>query len=552
MSVQAEQGRHARPTRGRLWLGVSACAFVLLAGCESPGHDDLDALDDTMGAIDVVQANNNDAFVNPDTGADVGGSGIDWTGPGKVVDIGVFAKAVAQWECQRIVDCGCVSTTSAPVDVATCIGQLTPAIAAKWSNGGLGVREDLVPLCIDALEAQSATCDVTKIETTLPCRAALRWPGKEGGACGAFGTFLCADGSVCEKGMCSAAHLSQMALGQPCVSPLSCGDAACVKGSSGKSTCAVRAAPGGSCHVTADCLPPATCQTPTGATAGTCVLPAAKGAACSVTTDCAPALACVGGVCTAPTTCSPGSTCGNNGRCLGTVQNKCAARLKVGGTCANDSQCADTTYCAAATHTCTALPTQGAPCGNGSACAAGLGCDVDAQTCQPLPTQGHKCALGAEGPFLCAPGLACTAATLLCDTPPVENQPCANPHTCSDADIDGDGKGGDLACNFTFKGSLCMKKLGEGVTCETDACQSGLFCDVIAGKCVKTVALGATCKTAKDCGPGNACVPNAANKLICAPLPKLGGACLDTCAAGLYCQQAPQVSACQPPVCGDL
>lgn len=517
----------------------------LVAGCESPGRDDQDAMDDTLGVIDAVLDTNQDTALHHDVNTDAPPS-VDILAGGDTVAIGQLADAIAQWECLRILGCGCSAPNKTKPELASCVAQLTPAISKTWANGGLVARAELIPACLAALEADSAPCTVAKLTSVTPCLAALRWPGNAGDACGGNGPFLCADGGLCEGGKCTGNHLGLIAVGQSCSNPFVCGDAECVKNPAGKGTCQVPVAVGQACVNDNDCALPGLCKS------GTCALPGKVGEKCASVVDCGSGLDCVSGSCAAPTTCSLGSTCGNGGDCLGEIHNSCLTRKAVGDGCNVDAECVETAYCSTANKQCTDRPGVGKTCGDGVACAAGLGCDTAKMTCQSLPKTGGKCLLGPIGPSLCAAGSACKPDTFLCADPPLENEACAVDHTCSDLDIDGDGKKGDLACNITAKGKVCSKKLAVGATCQNEACQDGLFCDTSTGKCTKTYASGSACKAGKECGPGASCVPNSSGKLSCGPMPKATESCLTDCASGLYCDMGTQDAACQPAICGDL
>ncbi len=526
-------------------LGL-CCVFAwFVIGCDSPGHDDQDALDDTIGIVDTVIAVSQDITLHSDADPD-GTAPLNLLAGGATVALSQLADAIAQWECQRIVSCGCTTAKQPKPDVASCAALLSPAIAKAWSNGGLVARADLIPVCVAALDADSAPCSAAKLTGVTPCLAALRWPGKSGDACGGNGPFLCADGGDCEAGTCTGNPLGLIALGKPCANPFVCGNAECVTDANGKGVCQAPVPVGQPCANVGDCVQPAVCRI------GVCTLPAKAGGKCSAITDCGPGLDCVGGSCAVPASCSPGSACGNGGECLGEIMNSCKALKPAGGTCAASSECAGTAYCDGASQTCTALPGLGGVCGNGVFCGAGLGCESGKTTCQALPGAGQKCLLGPGGPFLCAAGLACSGTTMTCDTPPLENAPCAADNSCSDADIDGDGKKGDLACNVTFKGKVCSKKLAAGTQCQNEACQDGLFCDTAAGKCAAKLGAGSPCTASTACSAGAACTPNASGKLSCGPLPSSGGLCLTDCASGLFCAIGPQSASCQPPVCADL
>lgn len=520
--------------------------LLAISACDNTARDDQDALDDTKSAIDVaLDGGNGDASLFADAPADATTS-VDWTGPGALVSIDEFGKAIAQLECEHIVNqCNCLAPQNSKPDVPACTAILAPAIAKTWSNGGLSVRADLLPYCVSALQTSTSTCASPKPETVPACIAALRWPGSAGDACGGGGPFLCADGSVCEGKKCTGNHLSQLAIGDACSNPLLCGDAACVKNDAGKGTCIAPLSPGKACTYAGQCAAPALCKS------GICTVPGQSGDKCTSIVDCGPGLDCIGNLCAVPSACAIGAPCGNGGLCLGDVKNTCKNRLAVDSPCSADSQCVDSAYCSTKSKKCVTKPGIGIACGNSAVCASGLGCDSEKGTCQNLPGKGEKCAIGPDGPYLCSSGLACAPGTFLCQPAPLENQPCANPATCSDADIDGDGKGGDLACNATFKGSVCMKKLALGAQCQNNACQSGLFCDDSTGKCALPFASGATCTSDIQCG-ANRCVPNSHSSLSCAPIPTLGEACLKTCGDGLFCEAGVQTSACQPPVCADL
>ncbi len=526
-------------------LGCLGSVHCLLAGCESPSHDEQDALDDTIGVIDANITNNQDTALNFDTSAD-GSAPLSLIAGGATAPLSQLASAIAQWECQRIVDCGCTTAKQTKPDVASCAALLAPAIATAWSNGGLVARADLIPVCVAALQADSAPCAVAKLNTVTPCLAALRWPGKAGDTCGGNGPYLCADGGVCEGGKCTGNQLGLLAPGQACSNPFICGDIECLKNAAGKGTCAAPVAVGQPCVNVGDCAQPALCKS------GTCTLAAKAGDKCTAVSDCGPGLDCIASACAVPASCSPGSTCGNGGQCIGAIHNTCTARLATGAACSADKQCSDGSYCDSASKKCTVAPALGATCGNGSVCASGLGCESGKSTCQALPKGGSACLLGPGGPTLCAAGFACRADNGLCDAPPLENAPCAADNSCSDADVNGDGVKGDLVCNVTFKGKVCSQKLAAGTQCQNEACQAGLFCDASTGKCAKVLAAGSACTASNACGSGAACVPGASGKLTCAALPVAGSLCLADCAAGLYCDVGPQTVSCQPPVCGDL
>ena len=529
------------------WSMAFALGGWLLVGCDSPGHDDQDALDDTFGVVDSQVDAIGDAIVLQGDGSQVPDvdAGFSLLGGGATVPLTQLASAIAAWECQRIVVCGCVSAWQTKPDLNACIAQLTPAIASAWSNGGLVARGDLIPLCVAALNTASAPCAVAKLTSLQPCLAALRWPGKTGDACNGSGPFLCADGGLCEQKVCSGNHLGLIALGQACSNPFACGDAECVVGGAGKGLCAVPIAVGKACGNLNDCAQPALCKS------GVCTLPAKAGEQCATVSDCGPGLDCVAGACTTPATCSPGSSCGNSGQCLGGSHATCTGQKTAGGGCKTTSECVASAYCDEALHGCVDRPTLGKACGNGAICSSGLGCDPGKTTCQNLPKSGQKCLIGPDGSAACQPGSACSLANSKCAAPPLENEPCAAGNVCSDADVNGDGKKGDLVCNQTVQGAICTLKLAIGASCQNEACVDGAFCNASSGKCAPVYGAGNACTSASACGTGASCAPTASGKLLCGPIPTLGAPCLTDCATGLYCENGTQAATCQPPVCAD-
>lgn len=138
-----------------------------------------------------------------------------------------------------------------------------------------------------------------------------------------------------------------------------------------------------------------------------------EGALCESFTDCGEAMWCrrarcvpyqaIGEPCdTEDLRCGPDSRCDNV---------ECQAILQAGEPCTSHWLCAEGTYCAMATGTCTPYPDVGEDCSTSLAqCAGDLVCDKPSRICRELPSPGEPC----EGGYYCHPSALCDYESGLC------------------------------------------------------------------------------------------------------------------------------------------
>jgi hypothetical protein len=469
----------------------------------------------------------------------------DATTPALVLNLSAFCDPWAQWACDRAASCGCGAPKGGALSTADCLAKMQSVCQKDMDKVGqmvdqsqaLGFDPAEVSKCLEWLDKTLPACMVAA-KDAIPytaCRGMLVWTAKGSEACMST-EAPCADGTGCVSGKCGAAGLAD---GSPCQSHGECASRVCYPDTH---VCISTHAVGEPCTTNAECPPLTQCLS------SKCTAPSEAGATCGQDEDCGLMLACIEGKCAIPqTTCTAGESCGNGGKCLGPYYNACAPQKADGAPCTQDGECLSGLTCQEGK--CQPLPGLGLPCANGTGCANGLACSQEKQTCEAMPSDGQPCAMGEMGPFVCGEGLACQADTFVCKPPPGKGEACANPSKCSQADVTGDGKGGDLACAFGPSGSFCVLKLAEGDKCENDACQDGLFCSYTLGKCAKVLATGEKCKDGNECGPQGSCVPDGVGTLRCAPMPKQGEGCLFDCSPGLYCDKGMTDPTCQKPLC---
>lgn len=372
-------------------------------------------------------------------------------------------------------------------------GIVVEAICQHWVSGEEAIGESCVfPLCADG----NGACNNGQCEPL----------GNEGADC--FYT-TCQQGLICLSNVCTALAGEQ-------------------------DSCAN----GEACAVGLRCI------------GGQCIPPAQQGANCSSTEGCAEGLACTAGKCEPPNTtpCTVDS-CGALNACASA--RTCIEKFGNGADCTSSDFCAEGYYCDDTSHKCTSLPLTNDPCVQGVLCNVGLACTTDNGVCAPLPTTGEPCAFTQFGPFACADGLGCNEGT--CGPLPGENEPCASGNQCSPDDINNDGVGNDLGCDFTANGSFCVIKKPEGGACQADyVCQDGLFCDFSTGSCAPYYPTGTACNDGNECGPQGSCVQQNGGGFACEPMPGLGDTCLFDCTEGLVCSGDPQTSFCLRNICNEL
>lgn len=520
-----------------------------------PGVPDADAVDagstpdagaPDAGLPDDAVSDAADAVADapePDAGGPDGSAGPDTvTPPDPLAE--ALCLPLATVQCQAALECGCKDPfspggvadeeTCVERESARCLETLAP-IADLLAAGVLHVVPALADDCREAAEAAVAPCEeLSPLVTSLWCRGVFSTAAALGGPC---------DGDICAEGLgwCDGGTCAPLpAGGQPC-------QGLCAAG--------LLCAPGGVCAPPAQAGDPCTpeglpCAPPLHCIGGTCRGPLPVGDPCEVEAECAPGLVCAEGLCAeGPTGCEPESPCGAASLCFGVPIRECAAKLGAGTPCQSDEVCAAGTYCSDETEQCTALPGDGEPCAKGVLCGPELACAEDFGSCGPLPGLGAPCAFGLFGPTLCAADLGCVDGT--CAPLPGPDQPCTLDNRCDDLDLDGDGLGGDLGCDFRADGSFCVPRRPEGGDCQNDlVCQGGLFCDFSDGTCAQVYAVGTPCSLGNECGPAGSCIPDDTGDFACQPLgDEPGDACFLECGGDLWCDFHLEGASCAPKGC---
>ncbi|MEZ4294654.1 MAG: Dickkopf N-terminal cysteine-rich domain-containing protein [Polyangiaceae bacterium] len=145
------------------------------------------------------------------------------------------------------------------------------------------------------------------------------------------------------------------------------------------------------------------------------------------------------------------------------------------------------------------------------------------------------------GPFVCAPDLGCVDG--VCAALPGDGEPCTLDSRCA----------GDLACDFTPRGSVCGPRKPAFAPCQNDQiCEEGLYCEFSLGQCTAILAAGSPCNDGNECGPTGSCLPGPSGAFECAPKPSAGQRCLFECTEGLHCAPLASESFCAPEICLDL
>ena len=545
---------------------VAVCVGLMAARCADPGavqgEADVAAPGDGSGAADG-DGGSDGGTSNDAGGSDAGGDG-DATGgdapTGDVTpDVGepdaappppttvedAFCRPVAELLCAHAADCGChdpFATPPGPPDIAGCVEaesarcleQLAP-IQAALDEGLRGVAPGRVQTCLEGLEASLAPCEAPDaLATTLWCRALFSSDAPFGAACEGD---ICAKGAgACTGGTCAPLPVEHEACVGVCAPGLLCSPAG---------ACIAPLFAGAPCNPDG---PP--CSPPTRCIDGGCRVAGGLDEQCTTDGGCRPGMVCAGGKCAdGPTGCEPGSPCGYDAVCFGLPERHCAAPLSPDAPCTQDAACGADAFCSDDTKICTPLPGDGAQCAKGALCAPGLGCGTDFGACGPLPGMDEPCAFGLMGPTLCAGDLGCSDG--LCAPLPGLDQACTTDSRCDDLDLDGDGQGGDLGCDFQATGSFCVARKSVGGECQTDrTCKGGLFCDFTTGACAPIYATGALCKNGNECGEQGSCIPDDVGDFACRPLgTAVGDGCFFDCGQGLWCDAALLDAACAPKAC---
>jgi hypothetical protein len=482
-----------------------AVAFVLapwIAGCPPPSAEP------DAGVVDERDA-------GPDEEPD---AGLPDSGPGVVVDVASFCADFHGAVCDGFASCGC-SLDGRAFDLDDCAA--TRAAACEQALAAVpplvpsaaGVDSAATSACLGAVASLVDRCAIVN-ETTLPqqCASFVVENVALGGACVLTNVIArCANGfGICNAGTCVALPGE----GEPCAGGLFC---------AAPSSCSKPFADDGVCS-SENVDPP-----PLGE----------LGALCAATAECAAGLACVDGACaSAPArgdACG-GSVCGNGDACVRDDDERvCGARAALGESCVPTDQraCVDGLYCDV--DTCAPLPAEGEACGPSLECAAPTLCDADnGFLCVVPPDAGEPCLIGSA---LCAIGLGCNVDNV-CAVGPGVGEACLFPNNlCADG----------LACDFTFDGSFCAERRGEGGACQNDVvCDDGLFCGN-GGTCTPTLATGAPCPTGGGCSAGDQC-NDLGDGFTCQPEPDaVDEPCLDVCVGDLTCTGLG--GSCAPALC---
>lgn len=457
-----------------------------------------------------------------------------------------FCVPLATVQCEAAVACGCADPFAdppgAPADLDACVTseshrclETLGPLADLIDAGVLHVVPERAAACREALAGAAVPCEeLQPLTTALWCRGVFSLAADIGDPC---------DGDICAEGLgwCDAGSCAPLPeQGQPCQGLCAAG-LLCAPGG----VCAPPAKGGDAC--TPEGLP---CAPPHHCIGGTCRAAVPVGEACEQESDCAPGLTCTDAVCAeVPAACEPESPCGAEALCFGVPIRQCAEKLAETTPCQSDEVCIAGTYCSDETETCTPLPGDGEPCAKGILCAEGLACAGDFSACGPLPGLGAPCGFGLFGPILCAGELGCIDGT--CSPLPGPDQPCTLDNRCDDLDLDGDGQGGDLGCDFQVSGSFCVARRDAGGICQNDlVCKDGLFCDFATLECSPVYETGVACSLGNECGPVGSCIPNDVGDFACQPLGSApGDPCFLECGGDLWCDFHLEAASCAPKGC---
>ena len=450
-----------------------------------------------------------------------------------------FCAPLAAYVCAEAEACGCGALVpSGELDAAGCRERWTLKCMQEFSQQVLAVQagaahviRERARACVAMVDELTPACEHAR--GTIPFALCAPFVVSDEALNGPCNFPWCADGAgVCVQGTC----LARGKLGEECGSEIACDTGlACLDGK-----CSELLTAGQACGDDVQCSPELRCVDNKCAA----LLPAESG--CAQQSACARGLVCSGapaGMCSERSSmgCDENIGCGNLEQCF--VPRACSPRLAESAPCKSDRECAATLYCDSTSGTCLVRPGQDAACGNGSTCAEGLGCDpsgAENPKCLALPGDGQPCALGAQGPLLCAEGLGCTDG--VCGVLPGEGAPCTSDSRCA----------AGFACDFTAKGSVCVKPKALGDACQNDqVCPASAHCGA-SGTCEADAADGSPCSQGNECS--GLCGGDESGGFSCGPVPGQGDPCLfeDDCPDTLACLQVASKSAGLPEVCRDL
>ncbi len=426
---------------------------------------------------------------------DTGTPDVDTGGTDSGVAIADFCRVVATATCDAVAGCRCAMEGSVTSCAAAQQALCERALEASFAGVALGVlRYDAARArrCLDDYRSSFASCANPGRTPSAPsCGRMFVDTTALGGNCPTLGEgHACASGAgVCDPSTlrCVALPVADAAcVGGLCAEGLVCDDGMC-------------RAPGATHRVT-------------------------EGLACGRHADCTLGLACVRGLCAKPAAlgdvCEMDSgACGPDGLCRPpTVARTCQPKLGAGGRCERFDDCASGLFCMAfvVPGVCSRITPDGAMCHSESVCQSGSICAIGTNRCTPLPTLGQACLgdwcaarLACEGGICaaggdvgascwasvqCRSGLACDRVTRTCAHLGSNGESCV---------------GGDELCdkNAYCRSSdqTCRPSGAQGASCTTDReCLGDLVCD--GGSCEPIPdSLGAPCD--RRCGGSLYCAP---------------------------------------------
>lgn len=462
-----------------------------------------------------------------------GGDGGGVADPGSIEDD--YCAPLATFICGQAEACDCGSILpDGELDVRACTTAYTAKCLEAYAqivqavdSGAAAVDGPKASACVDLLAASTPDCE--RPRGTIPLGLCDAWFYADtplGDPC----TFpLCGGGAgYCVMGICvERPGEDESCGGYECLPGLLCIAGGCVPPAGAGDTCTMDDA----------CAPPLRCID------GECAPLGDVGDPCADLTGCAHGLQCSKGACTAPSPppCEGNESCGNLAACANVPV--CLPRLSSGTPCSSTDQCGLALYCDD-TGTCADLPAVAEDCVNGVLCGPGLGCTTDNGTCIVAPGEGEACAFSQMGPSVCADGLGCNGTTNQCAALPGEGDSCTVDNRCA----------GELGCDFTPNGSICVERKPAGGVCQNDlVCADGLHCDFAVGACAANYPLGQACSNGNECGPTAQCLPGNGANFVCSSAPEAGDPCLFECPdPAQYCGAQPANATCLAAVCFEL
>lgn len=446
-----------------------------------------------------------------------------------------YCAPLAAFVCEQAGQCDCGSVLpGGALEVEACTDAYTARCLQAYAQveqaaaaGAITIDGEKAAACVASIASATPSCE--RPRGTLPLGLCDAWfYGLE--PLGARCSFpICASGAgYCLEGTCvERPGDGDLCSGYECQPGL-----LCIEGG-----CAPPRLAGEGCALDDACTPPLRCVE------GSCTALGEIGAGCNDTTACAHGLRCIDDACAAaaPPPCQDDESCGHQAACANVPV--CLPRVGEGAPCDGAEACDEGLYCSDVS-VCALLPGVGQDCANGVLCAPGLGCTTDNGVCITAPGEGQACAFSQTGPAVCAAGLGCDSLTNQCAALPGEGELCTVDNRC----------GGDLGCDFTANGSICVVRKQAGGECQNDAvCAADLHCDYAVGTCAEDYPLGQACVAGNECGPDAQCLPSASGQFACSAAPAVGEPCAFECPSSEhYCGTQPANAICLSAICGEL